>query len=153
MLNRVLVLGGGSAGFLAAITLKSRLPASEVTVVRSKDIGIIGVGESTVPGVPELSNVTIRAYTDLLLHDLGEGLADRRPAFDASGSEFRTAPLWALGLVPKVNGHAAFLHDGRARSIAEAVLWHGGEAERSKRGFIGMTRVDREALIAYVESL
>lgn len=100
-----------------------------------------------------LKNVTIRPYTDLLLHDLGKGLADDRPAFDAAGTEFRTAPLWGLGLVLKVNGQRSFLHDGRARTIAEATLWHGGEAERSKLAFVAMAREDREALVSFVESL
>jgi CxxC motif-containing protein (DUF1111 family) len=100
-----------------------------------------------------LKHVTIHPYTDLLLHDLGEALADDRPAFDANGREFRTAPLWGLGLVPKVNEHHSLLHDGRARGVAEATLWHGGEADRSKRAFLAMARADREALVQFVESL
>lgn len=106
-----------------------------------------------VAQVSGLTTVAIHPYTDLLLHDLGEGLADHRPAFDADGSEFRTAPLWGLGLVRKVNGHSTFLHDGRARDLTEAVLWHGGEAEVSQRTFVMMQKKDREALIAFVDSL
>ena len=102
---------------------------------------------------PELSRQTIRPYTDLLLHDLGEGLADHRPAFDADGREWRTAPLWGLGLVDKVSGHLFLLHDGRARGFAEAILWHGGEAESSKEAFRKMPKRDREALLTFLQSL
>lgn len=106
-----------------------------------------------VPNVPELSNVDFHPFTDLLLHDLGAALADQRPAFAADGGEFRTAPLWGLGLVEKVNGRGSFLHDGRARTIAEAVLWHGGEADRARRAFTAMSADERRALLAFVESL
>lgn len=105
------------------------------------------------PEFPQLSRQTIRPYTDLLLHDMGEGLADGRPTFAANGREWRTAPLWGVGLIPKVNGHAFLLHDGRARGLAEAVLWHGGEAERSQEKFRLMLKTDREAMIAFLESL
>jgi len=106
-----------------------------------------------VPGLPQLSRQTIRPYTDLLLHDLGEGLADGRPAFAADGREWRTPPLWGVGLVPKVNGHTFLLHDGRARNFAEAILWHGGEAEQSREAFRQMPRADRAALVKFLESL
>jgi CxxC motif-containing protein (DUF1111 family) len=84
---------------------------------------------------------------------MGPGLADGRPDFLASGSEWRTAPLWGLGLIPDVNGHELLLHDGRARGPAEAILWHGGEAEKSKEAFRTMSKADREALIAFLRSL
>ena len=103
--------------------------------------------------VPEVSNQTIHPYTDLLLHDMGPGLADNRPDFLASGSEWRTPPLWGIGLVKVVNGHTNFLHDGRARGLLEAVLWHGGEAEQSRDAVQGMSASDRNALIAFLESL
>jgi CxxC motif-containing protein (DUF1111 family) len=103
--------------------------------------------------MPQLAGIAIHPYTDLLLHDLGPGLADARPTFGTDGREFRTAPLWGLGLVQKVNGHQSFLHDGRAQGVAEAVLWHGGEAEASKQAFSAMPRADRQALVAFVESL
>ncbi len=103
--------------------------------------------------LPELSGQAIFPYTDLLLHDLGEGLSDRRPTFSAAGSEWRTAPLWGLGLVPQVNGHTFLLHDGRARGVAEAVLWHEGEAGRARKAFTQLPASDRAALIAFVESL
>lgn len=102
---------------------------------------------------PQLSRRDIQPYTDLLLHDLGDGLADHRPAFVADGREWRTAPLWGLGLVAKVNGHREFMHDGRARGVAEAVLWHGGEGESAKRAFMQLDPAQRADLCAFVESL
>ena len=92
-------------------------------------------------------------YSDLLLHDMGDGLADNRPEWRANGREWRTAPLWGIGLTETVNGHTKFLHDGRARNLLEAVLWHGGEAEAARRAVIGMTPGEREALLAFVGSL
>jgi CxxC motif-containing protein (DUF1111 family) len=103
--------------------------------------------------VPELSRQTFHPYTDLLLHDLGAALSDARPSFAASGAEWRTPPLWGIGLLPKVNGHQELLHDGRARGVAEAILWHGGEAEAAQQSFVAMTSAERAALVAYVESL
>jgi CxxC motif-containing protein (DUF1111 family) len=92
-------------------------------------------------------------YTDLLLHDMGEGLADGRPDFVASGRHWRTPPLWGIGLVRDVNGHLRLLHDGRADGVLEAVLWHGGEAEASRQQVLRFDRAEREALVAFVESL
>ena len=103
--------------------------------------------------LPELSHQTIRPYTDLLLHDLGEGLADHRPVFDAGGRDWRTPPLWGIGLVSKVNRHTCFLHDGRARNSAEAILWHGGEAEAAREQFRTLPKADRAALLDFLESL
>jgi CxxC motif-containing protein (DUF1111 family) len=105
------------------------------------------------PDFPELSGQTIHAYTDLLLHDLGPGLADDRPIFDASGSEWRTPPLWGLGLVFGVNRHNNFLHDGRARSFSEAILWHGGEAEASREAYRAMSADERRQLESFLKSL
>lgn len=102
---------------------------------------------------PALSNQTIYPYTDLLLHDMGEGLADNRNDFEATGREWRTPPLWGIGLIPTVNGHSRLLHDGRARSIEEAILWHGGEAAKSKQAFENFTREERAALCEFIESL
>jgi CxxC motif-containing protein (DUF1111 family) len=104
-------------------------------------------------GVPSVSNQTIHPYTDLLLHDMGPGLADNRPDFHASGSEWRTPPLWGIGLVKRVNGHTNSLHDGRARDLMEAILWHGGEAEASRQAVEQMSKAERDALIAFLESL
>ncbi len=103
--------------------------------------------------VAALSNQTIHPYTDLLLHDMGAGLADGQVNFQASGSEWRTAPLWGIGLLETVNGYAYYLHDGRARTLEEAILWHGGEAQASQQAFVGMSADDRDALIAFLESL
>ena len=104
-------------------------------------------------GVPSVSNQTIHPYTDLLLHDMGPDLADNRPDFRASGREWRTPPLWGIGLVKRVNGHTNFLHDGRARDLMEAILWHGGEAEASRQAVEQMSKEERDALIAFLESL
>ncbi len=104
-------------------------------------------------GVPEVSNQTIFPYTDLLLHDMGPDLADGRPDFNASGSEWRTPPLWGIGLTEVVNGHTNFLHDGRARNIMEAVMWHGGEAQKAKNYIEKLSKKDRDALIAFLNSL
>jgi CxxC motif-containing protein (DUF1111 family) len=104
-------------------------------------------------GVPEVSNQVIHPYTDLLLHDMGPALADGRPDFLASGSEWRTPPLWGIGLVSKVNGHTNFLHDGRARSLLEAVLWHGGEAKAARDRVLRLSVPERNALVVFLESL
>jgi len=102
---------------------------------------------------PALSNQAIRPFTDLLLHDMGPDLADGRPDFLASGTEWRTAPLWGIGLVASVNKHQFFLHDGRARGFAESILWHGGEGARSRDAFRTMTKTDRDALVAFLGDL
>jgi CxxC motif-containing protein (DUF1111 family) len=104
-------------------------------------------------GVPEASNQTIHPYTDLLLHDMGPALADGRPDFQASGSEWRTPPLWGIGLVSTVNGHTRFMHDGRARSLLEAVLWHGGEAKQARDRVLHLSAAQRDALVAFLGSL
>lgn len=100
-----------------------------------------------------LRGQTIHPYTDLLLHDMGEELSDHRPSFSASGNEWRTAPLWGIGMTQRVNGHTNFLHDGRARNIEEAILWHGGEAEPSKQYFMSLNESERKALITFLKSL
>ncbi|MEP6731178.1 MAG: di-heme oxidoredictase family protein [bacterium] len=104
-------------------------------------------------GVPSVSNQRIHAYTDLLLHDMGAGLADNRPDFDANGREFRTPPLWGVGLIHTVNGHTTFLHDGRARNLEEAVLWHGGEGTNARERFKSFPANYRRALVAFLQSL
>ncbi len=102
---------------------------------------------------PEQSFQLIWPYSDLLLHDMGDGLADNRPDGRATGVEWRTPPLWGIGLTETVSGHTYFLHDGRARNLLEAVLWHGGEAQASRDAVVKMPAVDRAALIAFLESL
>ena len=106
-----------------------------------------------VPDQPHLSHQLIWPYTDMLLHDMGEGLADNRPEGAATGSEWRTPPLWGVGLTQTVSGHTLFLHDGRARNLTEAILWHGGEAEAARNKFAALSQTDRDALLAFVNSL
>lgn len=122
------------------------------------EIGCAGCHTPTLttgefPSLPILSNQTIHPYTDLLLHDMGPGLADGRPDFQAGGSEWRTPPLWGIGLVERINEHSTFLHDGRARNLGEAVVWHGGEAAASRQHFIALPASERLALIRFLESL
>jgi CxxC motif-containing protein (DUF1111 family) len=105
------------------------------------------------PTIPLLSDQPIHPFTDLLLHDMGEGLADTLAEGAVSGRLWRTAPLWGIGLVPVVNGHENYLHDGRARGLAEAILWHGGEADLAKDRFRALPKADRDALIAFLKSL
>jgi CxxC motif-containing protein (DUF1111 family) len=107
----------------------------------------------TLDGVPEVANQTIHPYTDLLLHDMGPGLADNRPDYQASGTEWRTSPLWGIGLRQVVTGQAFYLHDGRARTLMEAILWHGGEAQFSKNYILNLPGSDRDALISFLNSL
>jgi len=102
---------------------------------------------------PEQSFQLIWPYSDFLLHDMGEGLADGRPEGEASGREWRTPPLWGIGLTETVSGHTLFLHDGRARNLLEAILWHGGEAEAAKQRVVEMTKAERDALLAFLNSL
>lgn len=102
---------------------------------------------------PPVSNQRILPYTDLLLHDMGPALSDHRPSYAAEGSEWRTPPLWGIGLTQVVNGHQNFLHDGRARSLLEAVLWHGGEAQQSNDAVRAMMADDRAALLAFLNAL
>lgn len=101
----------------------------------------------------QLRDATFHPYTDLLLHDMGDGLADDRRDGNASGREWRTPPLWGIGLLEAVNGNRNYLHDGRARTIEEAVLWHGGEAQRSRDAFVAMSADERAALLAFLSSL
>ncbi len=108
-------------------------------------------GESDT--APHLANQTIWPYSDLLLHDMGPGLADGRPDYEASGSEWRTAPLWGVGLAARVSGQQNLLHDGRARTVEEAILWHGGEAAAARTAFVELPDSARRDLIRFVESL
>jgi len=147
--------------YLQTLAPPARRNVTDETVLRGKALFIqaqcsachIPKMQTGSDELSELSNQTIRPYTDLLLHDMGDGLADGRPDFKASGSEWRTAPLWGIGLVQIVNGHTNFLHDGRARSLMEAVLWHSGEAEQAKQNVKKMNSDDRNALIKFLESL
>ena len=105
------------------------------------------------PALPQIARQVIRPYSDLLLHDMGEGLADGRPDYRAGPRDWRTPPLWGIGLNEKVNGNATLLHDGRARNFSEAILWHGGEAAAARDAFRSMPKQEREALLAFLASL
>ena len=107
----------------------------------------------SVTAIDELKNQTISPYTDLLLHDMGEELADGITDSLASGSEWRTPPLWGIGLTDAVNGNSFFLHDGRARSIEEAILWHGGEGTKSRKNYTSLRSVEREDVLNFINSL
>lgn len=102
---------------------------------------------------PALENQAIHPYTDMLLHDMGEGLADNRADFEATGQEWRTPSLWGVGLAQTVLPYSGYLHDGRARTFEEAILWHGGEADGAKVAFEQMPADDRQALVRFLQSL
>lgn len=148
--------------FMHTTSVPKRLHASDSDVLRGKflfsaakcsgcHVPTMRTGISTISAA--LSSQTIWPYTDLLLHDMGEELADGRPDFDATGSEWRTPPLWGMSLLTTVNGHERLLHDGRARGVAEAILWHGGEGAASREAFRTMSKADRDALVTFVRSL
>ncbi len=103
--------------------------------------------------IPELNEQVIFPFTDMLLHDMGDGLADNRPDFLANGREWRTPPLWGIGMFRTVNGHSQYLHDGRARNLEEAVLWHGGEAKKARDKFMKLNNNERVNLISFLNSL
>lgn len=102
---------------------------------------------------PQAARKVIHPYTDLLLHDMGEDLADGRPDFEASGRDWRTAPLWGVGLAGTTTSRPFYLHDGRARSLTEAILWHGGEAQKAREAFSTLSATEREAVIEFLNSL
>ena len=144
------------------LAVPDRVAADDPTVLRGKDLfytlNCVGCHHAKfvtnrLAGQPEQSFQLIWPYTDLLLHDLGEGLADNRPEGRADGREWKTPPLWGIGLTAQVSGRSEFLHDGRARSLLEAVLWHGGEAEAQRAAVAALPAPDRDALIAFLESL
>lgn len=140
---------------------KRRKPEHELVMAGRENFYSVGCAECHQPSFttmanadfPHLSEQKIWPYTDLLLHDMGQALADNRPDFDASGSEWRTPPLWGVGLSKAVNGNNQLLHDGRARNVEEAIIWHGGEAQASRDKFAALSQANRKALIAFVRSL
>ena len=148
--------------YIRTIAVPARRDWTDETVLRGKQLfheahcavchtPILRTGDDSE--FPELSNQVIRPYSDLLLHDMGEGLADGRPDFLASGRDWRTPPLWGIGLVQTVNRHTNFLHDGRARNFQEAILWHGGEAAKARENFRAMSAEQRGALLRFLASL
>jgi len=144
------------------LAVPARRDVNDPTVLRGKEVfyntGCIACHTPSfvthrLENQPAQSFQLIWPYTDMLLHDMGEGLADHRPEAQANGYEWRTPPLWGIGLTEQVSGHTYFLHDGRARSLLEAILWHGGEAQTQRDAVINMPSADRDALIKFVESL
>ena len=150
------------AYYIKTLAVPGRRNAGDATVMSGKKI-FTGIGcakchtpmqvTATDMVFPEVSNQVIYPYTDLLLHDMGSGLADNRPDFKATGSEWRTSPLWGIGLTNIVNAHNNFLHDGRARSLTEAIMWHGGEAESAKNNFKNLSKAERSAVLKFLSSL
>ncbi len=148
------------ATFLTTITVPAPAPATAASRAGRALFTSLGCAGCHAPtlitgaaAIPALANQTIHPYTDLLVHDMGAGLADGRPDFLATGTEWRTAPLWGLGLVQVVAPDAGFLHDGRARTPEEAILWHGGEAAAARTAYAALARSDRDALLAFLASL
>ncbi|MEM9078108.1 MAG: di-heme oxidoredictase family protein [Bacteroidota bacterium] len=148
--------------YQATLVVPNRRNVSDESVLFGRDtfreincIGCHAVNQVTSSSTisPLLENVTIRPYSDFLLHDMGADLADGRPDFVANGTEWRTQPLWGIGLISDVNDHTFLLHDGRARNIEEAILWHGGEAQRSKEAFMELTAEQRQQVLDFVNSL
>lgn len=142
-----------------AVPMRRNAEAKEVLEGRAL-FGKLGCDSCHVRGhttgdseIAALADQRIWPYTDLLLHDMGDALADGRPVFQASGSEWRTPPLWGLGLTMDVNGHLFLMHDGRARGFAEAILWHGGEGQDAADAFRSLKGTERDALITFLESL
>ncbi len=148
--------------YASALAVPARREFDGPQVLRGKalfsDIGCAGCHTprhrtGPDPELPEVADQIIYPFTDLLLHDMGPDLADGRPDFAATGDEWRTPPLWGIGLVETVNGHTELLHDGRARSLIEAVLWHGGEAKASREAVLALSRAERDQLLAFLRSL
>jgi len=149
------------AHYSASIAVPVRRSATEPAILEGRQlfraIGCDGchtpshqTGESVINA---LEDQLIWPYTDLLLHDMGPGLADLGSSTLESAREWRTPPLWGVGLMPNVAGHSSYLHDGRAQNTAEAILWHGGEAETSRNAFLAMSAPERDALVQYIEDL
>jgi CxxC motif-containing protein (DUF1111 family) len=154
-LNRV-------ALYSSSLAVPARRNYSDQNVLKGKKtFETIGCTSCHIPkiqtgnthSIVALRNQTIRPYTDLLLHDMGEGLADNTPDFLATGNEWRTPPLWGIGLIQTVNNHTNLLHDGRAKNVEEAILWHGGEAQNAKNRYKLLSAKERNDLLSFVNSL
>lgn len=148
--------------YMASLSVPGRRHAKDEKVLQGKMLFMeIGCADCHIPSyttgnyalVPSLSGQKIYPYTDLLLHDMGPGLADGRPDYLADGQEWRTPPLWGIGLIETVNGHTRLLHDGRARNLQEAILWHGGEAAPVTEKFRQLSSSEREDLLLFLQSL
>ena len=149
------------AQYCAMLAVPARRSVSDARVVRGGGLfaqaGCVschgGTYTTAASPIAALSRQRISPGTDLLLHDMGSGLAEAASDLTVTGGEWRTPPLWGLGLHSRVSGHRYLLHDGRARTLTEAILWHGGEARASRERFILMPALDRQALLDYLESL
>lgn len=148
--------------YLATIAPPARRGLDQPSVKRGKEVfhqiqcAACHIPEMKTRGdasLPELADQTIRPFSDFLLHDMGPGLADGRPDFEASGSEWRTPPLWGIGLQHIVSRHSFYLHDGRARNVIEAILWHDGEGRKSRDLFVALPQKDKEAIFDFLNSL
>lgn len=138
-------------------------PAADTAQIRQgrllfKEMGCAACHQPTLPLarhhlLGDLTGQRIAAYTDLLVHDMGPELADDRPDFAATGREWRTPPLWGAGLLRQMNARVGYLHDGRARTLQEAIVWHGGTAQSARERYVGATREERQALLAFIEAL
>lgn len=153
---------GALVFYMQTLAVPARRDLGDATVRRGESLFVdLGCASCHVPtyetgtlaGIPQVSGQTIHPFTDLLLHDMGEALADGRTDFLATGTEWRTPPLWGIGLLVAVNGHERLLHDGRARGMAEAILWHGGEARAAAARFKTARADDRDALLRFLHSL
>jgi CxxC motif-containing protein (DUF1111 family) len=148
--------------YLLTLAVPARRNTRDVNVLQGEklfaQVGCISCHKPDVQtGVdvryPVLSNQRIHPYTDLLLHDMGDGLADGRPDFKATGTEWKTPALWGVGLFEKTNGTPFYLHDGRARTLEEAILWHNGEAAKARLNFVSLTQTERNNLVRFLKSL
>ncbi len=148
--------------YLAHLEVPARRNANDQEVLRGEagfaQIGCIACHRPVLETggharFSRLSKRKIQPYTDLLIHDMGEGLSDGRPDFQANGQEWRTPPLWGIGLTEAVSESHSYLHDGRARNLTEAILWHGGEAKNARDRFMGLSEKERKALLAFLNSL
>lgn len=129
---------------------KSKCHLCHTVTLHTKKRGTVLLAGSQLPW---LGGQVIHPYSDFLLHDMGEELSDNYVSGLARGNEWRTTPLWGIGLQEAVNGHTYFLHDGRARNFVEAIMWHGGEGEASKNLFKNLPKADRDALVTFLQSL
>jgi CxxC motif-containing protein (DUF1111 family) len=148
--------------YLATIAPPARRDLEKDSVVSGRVLfREIGCADCHIPemktrtdaSLPELANQTIRPYSDFLLHDMGPELADGRPDFAAGGREWRTPPLWGIGLQSVVSRHSFYLHDGRAQNVIEAILWHGGEGGKSRDKFVSLSQKEKEDLFHFLQSL
>ncbi len=140
---------------------KRRNATSPDTLAGAKQFEVVGCTGCHTPMIKTghagrieiFKQQTIYPFSDGLLHDMGEELSDGRPDYEASGREWRTRPLWGIGLTQTINPRAGFLHDGRARTLEEAILFHGGEAASSRAKFANLPKSKRQQLISFLRSL